>query len=37
MEKFSKIEWFMMISCGVMGAAFIYASMWIVLALGSML
>ena len=36
MEKFSKIEWLMMIGCGVMGAAFIYASMWIVLALGSM-
>lgn len=36
MEKFSKTEWFVMISCGVMGAAFIYASMWIVLALGGM-
>jgi uncharacterized membrane protein YdcZ (DUF606 family) len=36
MEKFSKIEWFVMIGCGVMGAAFIYASIWLFLALGSM-
>jgi hypothetical protein len=36
MEKFSKTEWFVMIGCAVSTAAFIYAAIWVVLALGSM-
>jgi hypothetical protein len=36
MEKFSKIEWFVMIGCAVSTAASFYVLIWFFLALGSM-